>query len=274
MIADVSVVIPTFRRPRQLREAIASALAQRGAEVEVIVVDDSPEGSAEPVALAAGHPRVVYLRNPSPSGGIPSAVRNLGWPLASGAFVHFLDDDDVVPDGHYAYALAAFAARPDVGLVFGRVEPFGEGPVDQLERERRYFVDRARKAAISGRFGARAAFCARMLFDDALLVCSASMIRREGLARLGGFDPAIRLMEDADYHLRAMRELGALFLHRTTVRYRIGYPSLMHSPDPSDAQRAEELQGRRQMQTKYKRDRGAIEFYALALFARTALKQV
>ena len=47
----------------------------------------------------------------------------------------------------------------------------------------------------------------------------------------------------------------------------------MHSPDPSDAQRAEELQGRRQMQTKYKRDRGAIEFYALALFARTALKR-
>ena len=118
-----------------------------------------------------------------------------------------------------------------------------------------------------------AAFCARMLFDDALLVCSASMIRRAGLARLGGFDPAIRLMEDADYHLRAMRDLEP-FLHRTAVRYRIGYPSLTHSPVPSDAQRAEELQGRRTMQTKYKRDRGAIESSALALFARTALKRL
>ena len=71
-----------------------------------------PRGLAEPVAFAAGHPRVVDLRESEPSGGIPSAVRNLGWPLASSAFVHFLDDDDVVPDGHYAHALAAFPARP------------------------------------------------------------------------------------------------------------------------------------------------------------------
>jgi hypothetical protein len=55
-------------------------------------------------------------------------VRNLGWPLTRGAFVHFLDDDDIVPGGHYAAVKAAFEQRSSVGLVFGRIEPFGVGP--------------------------------------------------------------------------------------------------------------------------------------------------
>ena len=49
-VLDVSVVIPTFRRPALLREAIASVRAQSGVAVELIVVDDSPEGSAAAIA--------------------------------------------------------------------------------------------------------------------------------------------------------------------------------------------------------------------------------
>jgi glycosyltransferase involved in cell wall biosynthesis len=124
---DISVVIPTFRRPVLLREAIVSARAQTGLAVEIIVVDDSPEGSAEAVASEfAGS--VHYMRNSQPTGRCPSVVRNLGWPLAEGRFVHFLDDDDRVPEGHYAATVAAFEAHRDVGVVFGRIEPFGDAP--------------------------------------------------------------------------------------------------------------------------------------------------
>ena len=50
-------------------------------------------------------------------------VRNIGWPMASGTFVHFLDDDDIVTEGHYAAVKAAFAANPTIGLVFGGLNP-------------------------------------------------------------------------------------------------------------------------------------------------------
>jgi len=269
---DFSVVVPTFRRPRELGEALHSVLDQDGVTLEIFVIDDSPEGSARDTVVSLGDSRVVYVQNPLPTGGVPSVVRNLGWPLARGTFTHFLDDDDIVTQGHYAAVKAAFDSRPDVGLVYGRIEPFGSGPASQLDRERLYFSEAARKSAASAKFGARWAFTARMLFDTALLVCSASVVRRTCLAPLGGFDSEIRLMEDADFHVRVMREFGAYFLNRTAIHYRIGSPSLMHSPNPSEEQRRAELSGRRQMQAKYRQRYGWLEFFTLALFARTVLK--
>jgi len=272
MSVDISVVIPTFRRPRELTESLDSALAQRGVSLEVVVVDDSPEGSAAAVVEHLRDPRVRYLRNPNPSGGMPSRVRNLGWPLTSGRLVHFLDDDDRVPPGHYAVVQEAFARYPDTGLVFGRIEPFGAGPSDQLEHERRYFASAARKAATANRLGRRWAFSAYMLFDMALLVCSASMVRRECLVAAGGFDPDIRLMEDAEYHLRIMRRFGARFLDRIALHYRISSPSLMHAPNPPPEQLAQEKAGRRAMQAKYRSQHGALDFWLLAAAARGLLR--
>lgn len=268
----MSVIIPTFRRANELVEAISSALGQRGASVEVFVIDDCPDASAEEIVRRVGDPRVVYLKNPDPSGGFPSVVRNVGWPLARGTYVHFLDDDDLVAQGYYAAAKATLEANPLIGLVFGQIEPFGVGPAAQLEHERRYFAEAAAKAAVSSRFGARYAFVGRMLFDNALLVCSSSVIRRECLVELNGFDSSIRLKEDVDFHVRAMRKCGAIFLERMAIRYRIGGPSLMHSPNPTEAQKREERLGHKKMQTKYRKQHGALEYYALAVFTRTILK--
>lgn len=272
MSADFSVIIPTFRRPRELLEAIASVVNQRGVTVEVLVIDDSAEGSAEAPVRDLRDSRICYLRNPQPSGGMPSLVRNLGWPLASGTFVHFLDDDDVVADGHYAAVRAEFERHPRVGLVFGRIEPFGSGPQSQLEHERAYFAAAARKAAACRRFGTRWGYVGRMLFDTALLVCSASVVRRQCVASLGGFDAEIRLFEDADFHIRVMRKFGAHFMDRIAVHYRIGSPSLMHSPNPSQYQLDEEENGRRRIRDNYRNERGLLEWYVLALFARTLLR--
>ena len=115
MSVEFSVVIPTYRRPQELLEAVHSVLGQLEVTVEVIIVDDSPEGSACAVVKRLNDPRVTYFRTPKPTGGVPSVVRNLGFPHANGIFVHFLDDDDIVPSGHYGAVKEAFAAHPEGG---------------------------------------------------------------------------------------------------------------------------------------------------------------
>src|SRR5262245_23068129 len=107
-MVDIAVVIPTFRRPKQLAAALESVLAQ-DVRVEVVVVDDSPEQSARETVEGFGSIWVKYVANPHPSGGRPSRVRNLGWPLTRAPVLHFLDDDDLVPEGHYRAGLSELA---------------------------------------------------------------------------------------------------------------------------------------------------------------------
>jgi glycosyltransferase involved in cell wall biosynthesis len=272
MPLDISVIIPSFRRPGELLEAISSVLRQENVTVEIIVVDDSPEGAAQEPVKGLEDSRVRYIKNSNPTGGFPGIVRNIGWPRATGTFVHFLDDDDLVPNGYYADARKAFAGHPEAGMLFGRIEPFGTGPESQLSHERHFFERAARKAKACGKFGPRWAFVGRMLFDQLLFVCSACVLRRECVEQLEGFDPDIRLMEDADFYIRAVRRFGTFYMDRVSLHYRIGTPSLMHSPNPSEVQLRDEREGHRLIHSKYRRERGRLEYYALQGFTRALLK--
>src|SRR5580692_7628251 len=106
----VSVIIATFRRERLVLEAIASACAQRGPSLEVLVVDDSPEASAEPAVRSVTDPRVRYLHRSKWSGGHPGAVRNDAVAMARAPLLQFLDDDDRLVDGSLRHLSAALAS--------------------------------------------------------------------------------------------------------------------------------------------------------------------
>ena len=80
---SVSIVITTFRREKLVPEAIASALAQPGSR-EVLVYDDSAEGTARAVVEGLGTPDVTYHKCEAPSGGRPGLVRNLAAALTRG----------------------------------------------------------------------------------------------------------------------------------------------------------------------------------------------
>ncbi len=265
---DISVVIPTFRRPALVVEAVESALAQEGVTVEVRVVDDSPEGSARAPVEGIGDARVVYRHRDEPTGGNPSRVRNDGVSLARGRFVHFLDDDDRVAPGAYRDIVARFASRPRVGVVYGRVEPFGDDPV-AVARERRGFAHAARSARVYERLGSSKLVVANQLFaGTTLFVNSACLIRREHVVALGGYDEELRVVEDLEFYIRAIRAFGCAFLDRPVVQYRTGAPSLMN---------AAMADGRvplayERIYRNYRASRGAAELLALKVIGRAVLR--
>jgi succinoglycan biosynthesis protein ExoM len=120
---QVSIIIPTQRRPAGLALAMRSALAQQGvdaASVELIVADNdskpSAQGSVEVLAKNAPYP-VIYLHVPTP--GVAN-VRNAAVARARGEWIAFLDDDQEAPAGWLA---ALLKAQADYGadVVFGPV---------------------------------------------------------------------------------------------------------------------------------------------------------
>jgi hypothetical protein len=91
---QVSIVVPTYNRIAYLRDAVDSVLTQTYQDWELILADDG--SGAEMTSYLEGLsqiPRVKVLR--LPHSGNPSVVRNAGIRAASGAFVAFLDSDDV-----------------------------------------------------------------------------------------------------------------------------------------------------------------------------------
>jgi glycosyltransferase involved in cell wall biosynthesis len=94
MAPDVSVVIPTKNRPELIGRAVASALAQEGPSVEVIVVDDGSDDEAAAAIweVCRSEPRIVHVRTTESMGN--PAARNRGLEESSGALWCTLDDDD------------------------------------------------------------------------------------------------------------------------------------------------------------------------------------
>ncbi|MBI4573499.1 MAG: glycosyltransferase family 2 protein, partial [candidate division NC10 bacterium] len=105
----VSVILPVYNGERFLAAAIASILAQDYQPIEVIVVDDgSTDGTA---AIARSFQGVRYLYQPNQG---PAFARNAGIAVARGAFIAFLDADDLMVPTRLSVQAGYLLAHPEI----------------------------------------------------------------------------------------------------------------------------------------------------------------
>ena len=118
----VSIVINNFNYGAFLAEAIESALAQRGTETELVVVDDgSTDDSRAVIASYGDRLRAVLKAN----GGQASAY-NAGFRACNGDVVIFLDADDSLAPGTAARVAAAFFDDERLSKVHYRLQVVDE----------------------------------------------------------------------------------------------------------------------------------------------------
>lgn len=124
MGADVSVVIPTLRRPAELERALRSLFDQTGVGgrlASVVIADNDPAASAEETVrrLRAESPvELVWRHVPRP--GVATA-RNAALAETDAPLIAFLDDDEVASPGWLA-ALMAAQAQTGADVVFGPIQ--------------------------------------------------------------------------------------------------------------------------------------------------------
>jgi glycosyltransferase involved in cell wall biosynthesis len=123
MKPDVSIIIPTFRRPEGIKRAVNSVLSQKDyqALIEIIVLDNDPDGSAKGVVqqlAASTYSAIIYGHEPNP--GVANA-RNAAMRLAKAKLIVFLDDDEVAAPNWLA-GLLDVQADTNADLVFGPVQ--------------------------------------------------------------------------------------------------------------------------------------------------------
>jgi glycosyltransferase involved in cell wall biosynthesis len=210
---NVSVVIPTHDRLNLLRRALASALAQRYVDLEVIVVDDGSSDGTAAFLEPPPDPRVRLLQN-HPALGV-AASRNRGIDEARGEWVAFLDDDDLwAPDKL-------------------------RSQVDALERTGRRWcyvghvnVD-LRDRVTGGEPPLPPDRLVGALHESDVVPggCSGVVAARGLLREAGGFDPSLQPLADWDLWLRLAAIEPPAAVARPLVAYRIQPASMSADAD-------------------------------------------
>lgn len=148
---QASIVVTTCRRTAMLGELLATLCPQiAGRSVEVIIVDNCPDGSAREVVERQAEPALHYVHETRR--GVVHA-RNRGVAEAQGTYVIFLDDDEVPSENWLPAWLAQADGKTDAS--FGRIiaRQLGPCPAELAAQVSRNFcrdMDRPTGADISG----------------------------------------------------------------------------------------------------------------------------
>lgn len=229
----VSVVIPCFNTERFVAATLRAVLAQTGAALEVIVVDDgSTDGSA--ALVEREFPQVRLLRRAN--AGV-AAARNAGLQAATSEWVAFCDADDIWLPGKLAAQFQAMAAAPGCRMSYTAWHVW---PSAQPEPEPALLQSLAAQAQDAKWAGATG-----WLYPELLLDCvvwtSTVLMQRSLLAEIGGFDTGLRIGEDYDLWLRASRVTRIERVAQPLALYR-QHPASITRSAPRDNYRGRVLQ--------------------------------
>jgi glycosyltransferase involved in cell wall biosynthesis len=193
----VSVIIPTHNRATLLPTALDSVYVQEGIgeqfDLEVIVVDDASTDST-PDIVRRSYPSARYIRLPKNRG--VSGARNSGLAASQGAFVAFLDDDDVWLPHRLRAQLPVLERHPEAGAVYSQVY------YSYCNRVAKKYPDLSR---------AGSGWVFKSLLMGNFMTPQSVLVRREAFERTGYFDEHLSSHEDWDMWLRLSFHFPFLF---------------------------------------------------------------
>jgi len=133
---QISIVIPTYNRVRDLSECLDSIVCQTICPQEVIIVDNSDKDKEEVRKLVEDlvpsfkkkNVNLQYVHNKKENS--LTVARNIGINKAAGEIISFLDDDVVLEKNYYEEIIKIYSEYPNAlgveGMVISEIPAGGE----------------------------------------------------------------------------------------------------------------------------------------------------
>ena len=227
MANSVSVITTFYRAENYLAEAVESVLAQRGFdEWEFILVDDGSPDDSRYIAdsYARDFPdKIRVVSHPNNANLGISASRNLGFSLARGEFIAFLDADDVWLPDKLCEQINLFRRHKKAAMVYGAAERWFDWDKSNREKTPKNFVVAPDLPGIGANVLLEPpALLTAFLRDESLTPCVCSaLVRGAAFAAVNGFSDSFRgLYDDQIFYAKLALRFPVYVSGKCWARYR------------------------------------------------------
>ena len=182
--SEISVVIPSYNRSRELGRSLRSVVEQTLQPLEVLVIDDFSEEDLGIIVDAFKAKLQIQLVKLDEKGNA-NVARNKGIELANGKFIAFLDSDDEWKPNHLENSVR-FITENEIDGCYGGIQILKNG------KEERQIIPRDKDIDESS---------VDYLFGDGLCSTPTIVVSVE-VARKVQFDNALERHQDLDFCIR------------------------------------------------------------------------
>ncbi|WP_299413487.1 glycosyltransferase [Acaryochloris sp. IP29b_bin.148] len=198
----VSVIITTYNSMPYFPETLTSVLRQSFTDFEIIIIDDGSTDQTTTWTSQINDPRVKLI---SQSNQGVSVARNTGISHAQGKYLAFLDGDDLWKTTKLEQQVRLLDDYSEIGLVHTWLA---------LIDEQSHLTGRVMQPVAEGEVW-------QQIIENNMVACSAAMVRRCCLEKVGGFDPDLLVAEDWDLWIRLAASYPFAVIRKPLVEYRL-----------------------------------------------------
>lgn len=186
----ISILIPNYNRGKLMAETLASIIAQSYPFWEAIVVDDGSTDDSDHIGneFVNKDNRIKYFKRDRNPNGAPTC-RNIAFEKSEGAFIIFLDSDDLLAPFCLEQRITSIMQYPDFDFWVFPMLLFKNDP--------------SKATFIWNKSNDRSELL-RFLELDAVWQTSGPIWRRKSVEQIGGFTEGLACWQDVDIHLKAL----------------------------------------------------------------------
>ena len=206
----VTVILPTYKRPENLRAAAKSVLEQCYNDIELIIVDDNGASSkyhqetrnlVNDLRKEYLHRNIIYIQHEVNANG--ASARNTGIFASSGEYICFLDDDDIYLEGRIAKSVEAIQhTNNNIGAVYCGFLGWNSSKID---------LSRFAEGNLSKNLLA-------LDYKSHYLHTNTVTYKRSAIFNINGFDPTFKRHQDLEFNLRFFEEYEVRAVRECLVR--------------------------------------------------------
>lgn len=211
-MAMISVIIPAYNAERTILETIKSVQEQTFSDFEIIVINDGSKDKTVEIVQSIKDDRIKIFSYEN--GGLCTA-RNRGISHATGEFIAFLDADDLWTPDKLELQLTLLKQHPEAGVAYSWT-----CFMDVDEQEKISLILPSSFDTFAPSDTCAGNVYQRLLISNFVHSGSSTLVRREAIASVGGFDPACGGSADWDYWLRLSRNWSFVVVPKPQVLYR------------------------------------------------------